>query len=70
MVRVEEGLEPPEFWDVLGGPEPYATGASLEVGLCCVVMLLLVLFNVGFTEVVPTICCDGFRWVFFYSKLF
>ena len=40
VVVVEEGLEPPEFWDVLGGPEPYATGASLEVGcvhVCCVV---------------------------------
>lgn len=40
VVVVEEGLEPPEFWDVLGGPEPYATGTSLEVGcvhVCCVV---------------------------------
>nr|KAG5697187.1 hypothetical protein BaRGS_002196 [Batillaria attramentaria] len=30
VVVVEEGLEPPEFWDVLGGPEPYASGPSLE----------------------------------------
>lgn len=30
LLVVEEGKEPPEFWDILGGSEPYATGPSLE----------------------------------------
>ncbi|KAL8612457.1 hypothetical protein ACOMHN_058585 [Nucella lapillus] len=30
LVVVDERKEPEEFWEILGGPEPYATGPSLE----------------------------------------
>lgn len=32
LMVFDEGEELPVFWDLLGGPESYATGVSLEVG--------------------------------------